>query len=268
MSSAGYRCSAVALQAELTPRANLSCARGQTSVLSLDERGDPLWRQRQRPNGDTERIGNGVRDAPGLLAGGWHWIIGKGPRQEPAVVTVSEHLVERSTSAVREIRRALGRRRAQGSGTARIVHRHVFVGVNLSGVAVHLDTAEIENETAGGRSFDLIGFVQHAEPRQRPGTRSRAVPWHRHLNRSCVLMARPGERAGGDRVIRIGRAKILPFANRASSEPRLSWEAATQVGLSRIRSAAKCAAPPTAPIMSQRKPSRKTIPEPRVASRW
>ena len=102
MSSAGYRCSAVALQAELTPRANLSSARGQTSVLSLDERGDPLWRQRQRPNGDTERIGNGVRDAPGLLAGGWHWIIGKGPRQEPAVVTVSEHLVERSTSAVRE----------------------------------------------------------------------------------------------------------------------------------------------------------------------
>ena len=48
------------------------------------------------------------------------------------------------------------------------MHRHVFVGVNLSGVAVHLDTAEIENETAGGRSFDLIGFVQHAEPRQRP----------------------------------------------------------------------------------------------------
>src|SRR6516225_6430006 len=83
MSSAGYRCSADALQAELTPRANLSSARGQTSVLSLDERGDPLWRQRQRPNGDTERIGNG-------------------PRQEPAVVTVSEHLVERSTSAVRE----------------------------------------------------------------------------------------------------------------------------------------------------------------------
>ena len=54
------------------------------------------------PQRQTERIGNGVRDAPGLLAGGWHWIIGKGPRQEPAVVTVSEHLVERSTSAVRE----------------------------------------------------------------------------------------------------------------------------------------------------------------------
>jgi hypothetical protein len=48
------------------------------------------------------------------------------------------------------------------------VHRHVFVGVNLSGVAVHLDPAEIENETAGGLIFDLIGFAQRAEPRQRP----------------------------------------------------------------------------------------------------
>jgi hypothetical protein len=44
----------------------------------------------------------------------------------------------------------------------------VFSGVNLSRVAVHLDPAEIENETAGGRSFDLIGFAQRAEPRQRP----------------------------------------------------------------------------------------------------
>jgi hypothetical protein len=44
----------------------------------------------------------------------------------------------------------------------------VFVGVSLSGVAVHLDTAQIENETAGGRSFDFIGFAQRAEPRQRP----------------------------------------------------------------------------------------------------
>jgi hypothetical protein len=44
----------------------------------------------------------------------------------------------------------------------------MFVGVNLSGVAVHLDPTEIENETAGGRSFDLIGFAQRAEPRQRP----------------------------------------------------------------------------------------------------
>jgi hypothetical protein len=61
-----------------------------------------LWRPRQRPNGDTERIGNSVRDAPGLLAGGWHWMIGKGPRQEAAVVTASELLVERSISAVRE----------------------------------------------------------------------------------------------------------------------------------------------------------------------
>ena len=84
------------------------------------------------------------------LAGARHRIIGKAARQKAAVLAVDELLVEGGSDPVRKPAEHLAVEERGVQNPPGIVHRHVFVEMHLSGVAVDLDTAEIENEAIGG----------------------------------------------------------------------------------------------------------------------
>ena len=84
------------------------------------------------------------------LAGGRHPIIGKAGRQEAAVLPVDELLVEGGSHPVGKPAEHLAVEECGVQYPPGVVHRHVFVDMHLSGVAVDLDAAEIENEAIGG----------------------------------------------------------------------------------------------------------------------
>src|SRR6516165_11565012 len=135
---------------------------------------------------------------------GWHRIIGKGTRQETAVLTVSKLLVECRTHRLREPAEYLAVEQRRVQDPPGIVHCHVFVDAHLSGVAVDLDAAKIENEPIDRRGVDLVGFARRVEPGRRPEygfAQYRGIGIGEGSGRP---MTRPGEPAEADGVVRIG----------------------------------------------------------------
>ena len=181
------------------------------------------------------------------LAAGRHRIIGKGARQEAAILAVNKLLVECCTHPVRECAEHLSveERRVQDSPS--VVHRHVFIDAHLSGIAVNLDAAEIENEAIGGRAVDFVGLGRRVEPGRCPEYGFAQCRGIGIGKRSRRPVTRPGEPSEADRIVKVGGREDFAVGEPTSSGSMLSWGAAMGVSLSRNRTAARYAAPATAP---------------------
>src|SRR5262249_31620273 len=101
-------------------------------------------------------------------AGGWYGVIRKTTAKKTAAFIGNKAFIKPSADRHRKSAAHLPVRESRVQDPSGIVQADISVDADLSGVAVDLDAAEIEDKPVGGRAVDLVGLVRGHQPRRGP----------------------------------------------------------------------------------------------------